>query len=156
MKILLTVAILMILAVTTYAQVQRQVFVGAGGSFPAVGDPSPTITAGAATLLPLGVWLFVRPAITFGQNFPETGKPTRQIQALGFLGLRLSHRVSILGGGGETFLLPEEKASQHLATLTVTTATTICQTAHGRFGLFTPVNHNAKGWGAGLLLGYTW
>jgi hypothetical protein len=148
--------LILVFATVAYGQIQKQVFAGMGSSFPAVGDPSPTITAGAAVLLPLGVRLFVRPAITFGQNFPETGKPTRQIQALGFLGLRLSHRVSVLGGAGETFLFPEGKAFRHLITATATTATTIYQTARGRFGLFTPVNHNAKGWGAGLLLGYTW
>jgi len=152
----LALTLLVYVSQDAIAQIRKQVFAGTGCSFPVVGDLSPTVTAGGALIIPIHGRFFARPAAVVSSNFPDSGKPTLQAQALGFLGLQVSKRFAVLGGGGEAFLFPEGKPSLHLATVTTTTATTIRQTAHGKFGLFTPISHNAKGWGAGLLLGYTW
>lgn len=153
---------LILISSTVIAQmgIKKQIFIGSGGTFPLVGDPSPTVTAGGAVIIPLGTRFFVRPAAAFNQNFPETGKPTRQLQTLAFLGFKVQPYLSVLVGRGETFLFPGGKPNAIVPMMSMATAWSPWKNKEGwkkGLGIFTPVNRTStKGWGGSLLLGYTW
>ncbi|MDR3642816.1 MAG: hypothetical protein P4L74_04285 [Candidatus Doudnabacteria bacterium] len=159
MKKLAVFAFLFILVAD--AQVKKQVLVGAGGSFPDVGEVSPTVAAGGALIFPLGSKLFFRPAAAFSRNFPQTGKAARQIQALLFVGVKVRPFLAILGGRGETWVFVAGKPDAVLPITTILSAWFPWPHADNwkkRIGFFTPVSHTStkKGWGAGLQVGYTW
>jgi hypothetical protein len=145
---------------TAEAQVKKQFFAGTGGSFPFVGDPSPTATVGGAAVIPFASRIIVRPAIALSRNFPDSGKPTSQIQALVMVGYRLRPYVALMAGRGEAFLFPPGKPNAVLPVTIVSTAWSPWSKRLGRvrgIGLFTPISFTAtKGWGAALQGGYTW
>jgi hypothetical protein len=160
MKNFMLVLIWTFLCSVAQAQIKKQVFVGAGGSFPFVGDPSPTVTLGGAVVIPVASRFIIRPAIAFSRNFPDSGKPTSQIQVLVMVGYKLRPYVALMAGRGEAFLFPRGKPNVVLPVTIVSTAWSPWSKRLGRargVGFFTPISFTAtKGWGATLQGGYTW
>ena len=151
MKIIL--ASLLLAGSIANAQILKQPFIGSGITTAwSNGAHSVVATAGFALVVPVSKKFFIRPVISAGEVVPlSTAKSFPVFQAGCLVGYRLTKKFSALSGFAETIQLPQA-GPVYLPTALISTATRL----HGRWGIFTPITINARGYGASLQLGYTW